>query len=356
MAGEALKQLFKALMHITLLKRLALFMVCVAIYSTIVAFFGRHLPYNDALLQTDSALFVGVILSVLLVFRLNSAYERWWEASNLWGQLINEIRNACCKVDRVLLLDLRERERFAVLMVEFAYSLKDHLRQVTAESGAPSAVRASGGVVRKPMAVVHDVYAQLGRQLQAGKISVEMVELMDTHIRALADILGSCERISTSPITAAHKSLLAHMLLIYVALLPWSLAPGLGFFSVPVVVVGVYLVMGMEVVAAGNEHPFGTDEEDIPLDRLCKTVETSVFELLELSRPIEVVISPDDVVQWVVPDDLTDCLAIQKHQYDSGATGDTHGDPGGNGAGDDADQGKGAVASVYDDPLADLRS
>lgn len=351
MAGEALKQLFKALINISLVKRLALFMVCVGAYSTIVAYFGRHLPYNDALVETDSALFVGVILSVLLVFRLNSAYERWWEASNLWGQLINEIRNASCKVDRVLQLDLRERERFAVLMVEFAYSLRDHLRQVTAESGAPSAVRATGGVVRKPMAVVHDVYAQLGRQLQAGKISVEMVELVDMHIKALADILGSCERISTSPITAAHKSLLAHMLLIYVALLPWSLAPGLGFFSVPVVVVGVYLVMGMEVVAAGNEHPFGTDDEDIPLDRLCKTVETSVFELLELSRPIEVVISPDDVVQWVVPDDLTDCLAIQEHGVATGGIGEPRPDVNGDGNAN----GNGTVASVYDDPLADLK-
>lgn len=342
MAGEALKQLFKALINFSLVKRLALFMVGVGVYSTIVAYFGRHLPYNDALVETDSALFVGVILSVLLVFRLNSAYERWWEASNLWGQLINEIRNASCKVDRVLQLELRERERFAVLMVEFAYSLRDHLRNITAESGAPSAVRAAGGMVRKPMAVVHDVYAQLGRQLQAGKISIEMVELLDVHIKALADILGSCERISTSPITAAHKSLLAHMLLIYVALLPWSLAPGLGFFCVPVVVVGVYLVMGMEVVAAGNEHPFGTDDEDIPLDRLCKTVETSVFELLELSRPIEVVISPDDVLQWVVPDDLTDCLAMQKHVVEAGGMSEP---------GEDA-----TVQSMYDDPLADLRS
>jgi putative membrane protein len=335
MGLEILGQLFKAFCHMSLFKRLFVPLSFVCVYSIVVDYYAQNMPFNKALLETNSALFVGVILSVLLVFRTNSAYERWWEARRLWGQLINEIRNAACKVDKLLELDLRERERFGILMVEFAYSLKDHLRGITAESGAPSAVR-------KPMAVVHDVYAQVGRWWHSGKINEKAVEILDPHIRALADILGSCERISTSPITLAHKSMLVHMLIIYAAVLPWALAPSLGYFAIPVILIGVYMVLGLEVVADGKEHPFGTGDEDLPLDRLCKTVETSVFELLELSRPIEVVISPDDVAQWVVPDrdNIDDCMAIQTHYADDRPDGKA----------DDADK-----ASMYDDPLADLK-
>lgn len=372
-------------MHLSLLRRLSIPLAAVCVYSIIVNFFGQNMPFNHALLETNSALFVGVILSVLLVFRTNSAYERWWEARRLWGQLINEIRNAACKVDKLCELELRERERFGILMVEFAYSLKDHLRSISAESGAPSAVRAaSSAVVRKPMAVVHDIYAQAGRLWHAGKISDKSIEILDPHLKSFADILGACERISTSPITLAHKSMLIHMLLIYALVLPWSLAPSLGFFSIPVVLIGVYMVLGLEVVADGKEHPFGTGDEDLPLERLCKTVETSVFELLELSRPIEVVVSPDDVVQWVVPDDLNDCLAKQTYISDidcpEEAAKATAAAPANDGAGAGAGDGNGSDQngdtkisvtsaegkrqegierierpSIYDDPLADLK-
>lgn len=344
MGFEVLGQIFKALTHMSLFKRLLLPLSFVCVYSIVVDYYAQNMPFNKALLETNSALFVGVILSVLLVFRTNSAYERWWEARRLWGQLINEIRNAACKVDKLLELDLRERERFGILMVEFAYSLKEHLRTITAESGAPSAVRgkniSGNGSVRKPMAVVHEIYGQVGRWWHSGKINDKAVEILDPHLKALADILGSCERISTSPITLAHKSMLVHMLVIYAAVLPWALAPSLGYFAIPVILIGVYMVLGLEVVADGKEHPFGTGDEDLPLERLCKTVETSVFELLELSRPIEVVISPDDVIQWVVNDrtSIDDCMAIQTHS------------PDGNEEEDDARK-----PSMYDDPLADIK-
>lgn len=344
MGQEIIRHMMKALLHASLFKRLFLPLCIVTVYAVCVNLFGHNVPFNKAVLETNSALFVGVILSVLLVFRTNSAYERWWEARRLWGQLINEIRNASCKVDKLLELDLRERERFGVLMVEFAYSLKDHLRSITAESGAPSAVRSGSSKVRKPMAVVHDVYAQMGRLWHGGKISDKGLELLDLHVKTLADILGSCERISTSPITLAHKSMLIHILFIYSAVLPWALGPSLGFFSVPVVLVGVYMVLGLEVVADGKEHPFGTGEEDLPLERLCKTVETSVYELLQLSRPIEVVVSPDDVIQWIIPEDgMADCFATQVGCTDEEANADVRIEAT-------------AVASVFDDPLADLRS
>jgi putative membrane protein len=36
---------------------------------------------------------LGVVLSILLSFRTNTAYDRWWEGRKLWGDLVNNCRN-----------------------------------------------------------------------------------------------------------------------------------------------------------------------------------------------------------------------------------------------------------------------
>lgn len=70
------------------------------------------------------------------------------------------------------------------------------------------------------------------------------------------------------------------LIVVYLLLVAFSLAPEFGMWSVPVVLVGAYMVLGLEVVAEEKEHPFGTAEEDLPLDRICVNIERSVNRLL----------------------------------------------------------------------------
>ncbi|HEY9871164.1 MAG TPA: bestrophin family ion channel [Candidatus Obscuribacterales bacterium] len=272
-------QLFKGLFHFSLLWRLAPIMVMVGLYSAAATMVAPAVTSGKALLETNSALFVGVILSLLLVFRTNSAYDRWWEGRRLWGQLVNDIRNASVKADRLLDVDSEERQQFGRLMIEFAHCLKDHLRQISDEKEGSAAPVASQ---RRPMAPVLDMYALMARWRKQDQVDGFSLLMLDAHVRSFADILGACERISLSPITLAHKSMILHMIFLYVLFLPWALAPSLGYWDVPFVAIGVYMVLGLEVVAEAKEHPFGTGEEDLPLDRLCETIRRSVEEILNL--------------------------------------------------------------------------
>src|SRR5262245_45917385 len=71
---------------------------------------------------------MGFALSMLLVFRTNSAYDRWWEARKLWGQLVNVSRNTAIKVAAMVPpSDQHTRARFAVLIGTFAGELRSHL-------------------------------------------------------------------------------------------------------------------------------------------------------------------------------------------------------------------------------------
>ncbi len=278
--------LFKGLTNFSLARRMSGILLLVAAYCGLVSYIAPGLTSGKALLETNSALFVGVILSLLLVFRTNSAYERWWEGRRLWGQLVNEIRNAAAKADQLLDLPADERRQFGQLMIEFAYALKDHLRAISDEAEHTTAPKDSGiSARRNPMVVVHDLYGLMGKWMKVGTVDRLTMLMLDPHVRSLADVLGACERICLSPITQGHKSMLLHMIFIYILFLPWALAPSLGYWDIPFVIVGVYMVLGLEVVAEGKEHPFGVGEEDLPLERLCATIETSVVELLKLPGP-----------------------------------------------------------------------
>ena len=45
---------------------------------------------------------VGFVLSLLLAYRTNTAYDRWWEGRKLWGSLVNNSRNLAIKLSAIL--------------------------------------------------------------------------------------------------------------------------------------------------------------------------------------------------------------------------------------------------------------
>jgi putative membrane protein len=130
------------------------------------------------------------------------------------------------------------------------------------------------------MLIVEEIYAILDQKRREGRLNDMMFSIIDPHARALLDVLGSCERIATSPITESHKSIILHIIVTYLLLVAFSLAPEFGMWMVPVVLVGAYMVLGLEVVAEEKEHPFGTADEDLPLERICNNIERSVNKLL----------------------------------------------------------------------------
>jgi len=260
------------------LRKLQWYLIVIAGISSLIALVSPQLVEGRRVIEANSSLFAGVILSLLLVFRTNSAYDRWWEVRRAWGQLVNDLRNLSIKYYEFVRPNLQEREQMATLLIRFANATKDHLRVLDAtHSRAPECENPVG---EHPMLIVEEIYAVLDQKRREGRLNDMMFNVIDPHARALLDILGSCERIATSPITVSHKSIILHIIVTYLLLVDFSLSPAFGMWSVPVVLVGAYMVLGLEIVAEEKEHPFGTAEEDLPLDRICVNIERSVNKLL----------------------------------------------------------------------------
>src|ERR1700677_4069915 len=105
-----------------------LIMLAIVLYSSAVTYLDVHFFPHQMIKEVGGITITSLIMSLLLVFRTNTSYDRWWEGRKLWGQLVNEIRNLALKARNYFSVNQDQRREFADLLVAFPYSLRDHLR------------------------------------------------------------------------------------------------------------------------------------------------------------------------------------------------------------------------------------
>lgn len=260
----------------------------IAAYTALLAFAEKEwlrLPDSSPVKQiiTMHSL-VGFALSMLLVFRTNSAYDRWWEGRKLWGALVNNSRNLALKLCPILGKNEAQKAFFASAIPTFAVELMKHLRSEATKyemderphPEIPDFDNAKHVPAQAAGLVISRIYT-LHRE---GAIAHEELLLMNGEMSSLMDICGACERIRNTPIPYAYSAFIKKFIFVYVATLPFSLAFTLGYLSIPVVALIFYLLGSLELIAEEIEEPFGSDANDLPMDRLCKTIEKTVREIL----------------------------------------------------------------------------
>jgi putative membrane protein len=227
-----------------------------------------------------STLMNGLVLGLLLGFRTQVAYDRWWEGRKLWGQLINESRSLCAKIAALNSFSASSRVEFGRLLSAFALALKYRLR------GLPELQRVGGfeKATEKPQHVPLFLYGRLAVILQAEREAERITEidvlLLDPHVRGLMDVCGSCERIKNTPIPLSYRSLLRHGLVLYLLTTPWLIADHLLWWTIPLTALLGYFLLGVELTAEDVEEPFGRDADDLELSSYCDTIRRSVEQLL----------------------------------------------------------------------------
>jgi len=247
--------------------RLAVAFLLVSLYSMAVVFIDNHFFPKRVFQEIAPALYGSVVMGVLLVFRTNSAYERWWEARKLWGQLVNDTRNLVIKMRELARSAPDEqRHRFAQLMTEFPVSLKEHLR-----GGTPAL---------SPIDLAGNIYHLLKEWLNGGVLTDITLGQLDLHARAMMDVCGACERIKKSPIAGSYKALLWMGMGLYFLFLPWVLVDVCEWWAVPIAFVSCYFLIGLELLAEEVEDPFGINPNDLPLENICLTIRESIDKIM----------------------------------------------------------------------------
>lgn len=257
-------------------------MLAVAVFSGIIAFLELHYlklaetTYIKNLGMMHNLL--GFVISMLLVFRTNTSYDRWWDGRKLLGALTNVSRNFAIKI-KALNLDKEDVEFFKYGIPKYAFALKEHLREKQYFGKDSFLIEIDGGK-HIPNQVATSIISKLYALQSANKISQEQLITLNTDATQFTDICGGCERIKNTPIPFSYSAFIKKFIFIYVITLPFGWVFSLGYFVIPIVPFILYVLASLELIAEEIENPFGGDANDLPVDEICNNIEKHVGEIL----------------------------------------------------------------------------
>jgi ion channel-forming bestrophin family protein len=239
-----------------------------------------------------ASLIPNIVLGLMLVFRTNTAYERFWEGRRLWGNLINTVRNLARQIwVAVLENNPQDREEKATtlrLLVAFSVATKLHLRQeiVNDELRAllsPSRFFVLKEMLNPPLEVAFWIGDYLQQQYRRDRLNIYQLNAMQELLNQMVDVLGGCERILKTPIPLAYAIHLKQLLLIYCLTLPFQAVRELVWWTGPIVALVSFTLFGIEEIGIEIENPFGRDSNDLPLDAICDTMLHNIEDLMTLT-------------------------------------------------------------------------
>lgn len=230
---------------------------------------------------------MGAALGILLVFRNNTAYERWWEARKVLGALVNTSRNIALQVNH-LIGSTDEKKELMTLTVAFCYALKEHLRTGVNFDEIQFLKEEDIKRLHEFNHVPNGIADQMLRVIKSAKdkgdlSDYQMIQLIK-DVDDLIIILGKCERIHNTPIPAAHNYLLRLYIMVYTIAMPFGFIGTMGIWAIPAVVFIYYLAMGIVTIAEEIEDPFGLDPNDLPVDKIVGNIHKNVKEIYERSN------------------------------------------------------------------------
>ena len=215
---------------------------------------------------------LGFVISLLLIFRTNTAYDRWWEGRKLWGSVVNDSRNFILKINAAL--PKTDAEWYKSQVVHFTNAMRDHLRDV------PYAALNLEHTTHAPLYVMTQIQQKLASQKKSGLITEETFLALEKHLAQMVDSLGGCERIKNTPIPYSYSMFFKKFIFLYVITLPLAFVVQFGYYSIIISVFFFYVLVSIEVLAEEIEDPFGTDDNDLPVDDICRRIEKTLDQII----------------------------------------------------------------------------
>ena len=228
---------------------------------------------------------LGIVLGLFLVFRTNTAYDRWWEGRRLWGSMVNNTRNIAFKLNSFLSPDdHEERNWFAQMIPNIPVALKEHLRGPVQTADLDlvdetmyAKIESAKHVPNRISAMIYD---RVNNLYKLGKITGDQLLLLERELKEFSEIIGACERIKSTPIPYSYSMYIKKFIFVYLLTLPIGLAKEEEYLTIPIVILITYVLLGIELIAEEIEDPFGKDSNDLPTDELSVKIKENIREIL----------------------------------------------------------------------------
>ncbi len=268
----------------------------ILIYVTAVTV-GELNFYDLTLKDTPSSFLsaLGILLSLLLIFRTNTAYDRFYEGRTAWGALINNTRNLAIYLDAVLPNNDKEnRLFFARTIANFSFAVRNHLRDTQTlddieDTPTNNQYSTSHNDLsrfdHKPAGVSNQIRVRIEELHHNGLLDISQHINVNGYVTNLMDVCGICERIKSTPIPFSYQFFIRLFIMLYVAILPFIVIDAYGYLTIPAVVLTSYILVGLEMIGEEIEEPFGMERNDLPLSQLSQLIRVNIHDILQMPLP-----------------------------------------------------------------------
>lgn len=268
-------------------------MVFLAIYCLVIVFveiYWLDLPENTSVKNiTLIHSLLGFVLSMLLVFRTNTAYDRWWEGRKLWGNLTNSSRNLSIKLDNLLGVEnTTDRLFFSKSIGLFAKVLMNHLAsedtRIMISDNEFKEINLSKDGIHLPSNCVSLIYNKIYNLKKQNKLNEWDVLILNEELKTFMEVCGGCERIKNTPIPFSYSLFIKKFIFFYIMTMPIGYCITIGLWSIPLVVFVFYIIASLEVIAEEIEDPFNHDSNDIPTANISNNIKNQISAILKIEN------------------------------------------------------------------------
>lgn len=271
-------------------------LLVITLYASLIAVFHQYYKLIDITVPIAIPTILGTVISLLLGFRSNQAYDRWWEARHIWGAIVNDSRTLARQVMNFTHNSYGDeeikafQERMLRRQIAWTYSTGRHLRgqkcgRVLEKYLDREEIDYACSVDNVPSALIDLMGRDLKLALEEGWINrFQQVEL-DRTLTRLCESMGKCERIKNTVFPATYSLYIHFALLLFIALLPFGVIEYFGLFEVPLVVAISASFLLIEKMAIHLQDPFENKPTDTPMTTIAKNIEKNLVQLYRLDNP-----------------------------------------------------------------------
>ncbi|APR82500.1 Putative membrane protein [Minicystis rosea] len=233
---------------------------------------------------------LGVALGLLLVFRTNASYDRFWEGRRLFGSIINRSRDILRQTLQLIEGDseevMRSRREIRRFVLMYYGLLRQYLRaernldEVGVELTDAERAALEPAAVRPNLAVVW-MTDEFVKHARAGRLSEQRLQLIDQNLTALVDYWGGCERIMRTPVPFAYAQHIKSFLTLFCLSAPFAMVESMKWYTPIAAGVLAYGMFGIDEIGVEIEDPFGDDPNDLPIDAMGKRIADDTAMMLD---------------------------------------------------------------------------
>lgn len=268
--------------------------IVIALYATLISVLYQNYHLTRISIPISVPAILGTVISLLLGFRSNQAYDRWWEARHIWGAIVNDSRTLARQVTSFMPSDEASPviqafcHRIIRRQIGWCYSLGRHLRGQNAATGLePYLERKEWEYVIQmdniPAALCDLMGKDLQRALEEGWINrFQQIEL-DRTLTRLTESMGKCERIKNTVFPSTYSLYIHLAMMLFIILLPFGVIEYFGPLEVPLVVAISACFLLIEKMAIHLQDPFENKPTDTPMTTIAQSIEKNLTQLYQLS-------------------------------------------------------------------------